>query len=75
MHGLVLFRDGVESACGFAEAAVGPFYCPNDQKVYIDLGFYEELAPIWRPGHFAQAYVLAHEMGHHIQHLLGTESR
>src|SRR6185503_8684516 len=73
---LVLFRDGVESACGFAESAVGPFYCPGDQKVYIDLGFYEELRRRFgAPGDFAQAYVLAHEIGHHVQNLMGTDAR
>jgi predicted metalloprotease len=73
---LVLFRDAVESACGFAQAATGPFYCPADSKVYIDLGFYEELARRFgAPGDFAQAYVLAHEIGHHVQNLLGTSSQ
>ena len=71
---LVLFRDAVDSGCGFAESAMGPFYCPRDQKVYIDLGFYGELARRFgAPGDFAQAYVLAHEVGHHVQNLLGTE--
>jgi predicted metalloprotease len=70
---LVLFRDAVQSACGFAESATGPFYCPADEKVYIDLGFYEELQRRFgAPGDFAQAYVLAHEIGHHVQNLLGT---
>jgi uncharacterized protein len=73
---LVLFRDGVESACGFAETVTGPFYCPGDHKVYIDLGFYQELKDRFgAPGDFAQAYVLAHEIGHHVQWLLGTEEQ
>jgi predicted metalloprotease len=73
---LVLFRDGIESACGYAETASGPFYCPGDQKVYIDLGFYQELKDRFgAPGDFAQAYVLAHEIGHHVQWLLGTEEQ
>jgi predicted metalloprotease len=71
---LVLFRDRTESACGMGQAAMGPFYCSNDQRVYIDLGFYEELRQRFgAPGDFAQAYVIAHEVGHHIQHLLGTD--
>jgi predicted metalloprotease len=73
---LVLFRDGVESACGTAPSAVGPFYCPADQKVYIDLSFYDDLDHRFgAPGDFAQAYVLAHEIGHHVQHLLGVTDR
>jgi predicted metalloprotease len=70
---LVLFRGRVESACGLASSAVGPFYCPADHKVYIDLQFFEELQrKFGAPGDFAQAYVIAHEVGHHVQNLLGT---
>jgi uncharacterized protein len=70
---LVLFTGAVESACGFAKTASGPFYCPEDRKVYIDLDFYRELRERFRaPGDFAQAYVVAHEVGHHVQNLLGT---
>jgi len=73
---LVLFRGQVQSACGTANSAVGPFYCPLDQKVYLDLGFYQELADRFgAPGDFAQAYVLAHEVGHHVQNLLGTSEK
>jgi predicted metalloprotease len=73
---LVLFSDAVDSACGFAQAATGPFYCSPDQRVYIDLAFYRELRQRFgAPGDFAQAYVLAHEIGHHVQHLLGTDSQ
>ena len=71
---LVLFRESVSSACGNASAAMGPFYCPGDEKVFIDLGFYDELARSYgAPGDFAQVYVLAHEIGHHVQNLRGTE--
>ncbi len=70
---LQLFTDRAESACGVAGSAVGPFYCPGDQKIYIDLSFFRELHQRFRaPGDFAQAYVIAHEVGHHIQNLLGT---
>lgn len=73
---LVLFSGAVQSACGFAQAAVGPFYCPADHKVYIDLSFYDELKTRFgAPGDFAQAYVVAHEIGHHVQTLLGIAER
>jgi uncharacterized protein len=73
---LVLFRDAIQSGCGGAEAATGPFYCPLDEKVYIDLDFYDELKRRFgAPGQFAQAYVLAHEIGHHVQKILGIEGQ
>jgi predicted metalloprotease len=73
---LVLYTGLVESACGTADAAVGPFYCPGDEKVYLDLSFFQELKQRFRaPGDFAEAYVIAHEVGHHMQNLLGTMDR
>jgi predicted metalloprotease len=73
---LVLFSGKYTSACGFADVAMGPFYCPEDEKVYIDLSFYDELARRFHaPGDFAQAYVIAHEVGHHVQKLLGIEEQ
>ena len=73
---LVLFRKAVQSGCGTAESAMGPFYCPMDQKVYLDLGFFDELQSRFQAaGDFAQAYVIAHELGHHVQHLMGTDAR
>ena len=73
---LVLFRDHVSSACGNASSASGPFYCPGDQKLYIDLSFYQELQNKFNaPGDFAMAYVVAHEVGHHIQKLMGTSDK
>jgi predicted metalloprotease len=69
---LVLFRNGIRSGCGLASAQMGPFYCPQNQKIYIDLSFYEELKRRFKaPGEFAQAYVIAHEVGHHVQNSLG----
>lgn len=73
---LVMFTGGVQSGCGMAQAAMGPFYCPADQKVYIDLAFYDEMkSKFGAPGDFAQAYVVAHEVGHHVQHLLGLDEK
>ena len=73
---LVLFRGGVNSACGFANSAVGPFYCPGDQQVYLDLQFFDEMASRFSvAGDFAQAYVIAHEVGHHVQTLLGVSQQ
>jgi len=73
---LVLFRDQVQSGCGTAGSSTGPFYCPADQKLYIDLSFYEELRNRFKAsGDFAMAYVIAHEVGHHLQNLLGTEEK
>ena len=73
---LVLFRGATPTACGTGQAAMGPFYCPADQKVYIDLGFYETLkSRLGAPGDFAQAYVIAHEVGHHVQNLLGISTK
>lgn len=73
---LVLFTDRVNSACGNAEAAMGPFYCPGDKKIYIDLGFYQQLKNNHNaPGDFSQAYVIAHEVGHHVQNLLGISDK
>jgi predicted metalloprotease len=73
---LVLFRNATPTGCGVGQTAMGPFYCPNDQKIYIDLAFYDELRTRFgAPGDFAEAYVITHELGHHIQHLLGTDAK
>ncbi len=72
---LVLFSGAVQSACGLSSSATGPFYCPGDEKLYLDTDFFDQLARLGGPGDFAQAYVIGHEVGHHVQKLLGTEAR
>jgi predicted metalloprotease len=73
---LVLFRNATQTGCGVGRAAMGPFYCPNDEKIYIDLAFYDELRTRFHAqGDFAEAYVITHELGHHVQHLLGTDEK
>jgi predicted metalloprotease len=73
---LVLFRNATQTGCGVGQSAMGPFYCPMDQKIYIDLSFYDELrSRFGAPGDFAEAYVITHELGHHVQHLLGTDAK
>jgi uncharacterized protein len=72
---VVLFRDTIDSGCGAAQSATGPFYCPQDSRVYLDLGFFDELKKLGAPGDFARAYVIAHEVGHHVQRLTGIDAR
>ncbi len=73
---LDLYRDGIQTGCGGGQTAMGPFYCPNDQKIYLDLAFFDELrARFGAPGDFAQAYVITHELGHHVQHILGIDQQ